>query len=114
MRAMLFYDRQKHSVQLCSCQFLLLVEVITCRVFQSNKQHQTQPPPLFATCEIPNTDKPYISTVSHVEGSFPDNKDQKVFLYHVDQIRYALDLFDAYGAKATIESVRQSTENELS
>ncbi len=46
----------------------------------------------------------YITTMTHMEGNFKDDRDRDLFLRHVDQVRWAMDLFDEYGAKLTIES----------
>lgn len=46
----------------------------------------------------------YITTMTHMEGVFKDDKDQALFLKHVEDLRWAMDLFDEYGAKLTIES----------
>ncbi len=46
----------------------------------------------------------YITTMTHMEGNFDDDEHETFFLRHVDQIRWAMDLFDEYGAKLTIES----------
>lgn len=48
--------------------------------------------------------KLYITTMTHMEGNFKDDQDEDLFLRHVEQIRWAMDLFDEYGAKLTIES----------
>lgn len=46
----------------------------------------------------------YISTMTHMEGAFKDDQLEKIFLKHVEDLRWAMDLFDEYGAKLTIES----------
>lgn len=46
----------------------------------------------------------YITSMTHMEGNFIDDKNETVFLKHVDQMRYAMNLFDEYGAKLTFES----------
>ena len=51
------------------------------------------------------TDAPfYFTTMTHMEGNFKDDRDEDLFDRHVEQIRWAMDLFDEYGAKLTIES----------
>lgn len=51
------------------------------------------------------TDAPfYFATMTHMEGNFKDDTDQDLFKMHVAQIRYAIALFDEYGAKLTLES----------
>lgn len=46
----------------------------------------------------------YITTMTHMESAFKDDKDEALFNKHVDDIRWAMKLFDEYGAKLTIES----------
>ncbi len=46
----------------------------------------------------------YITTMTHMEGDFIDDKNEAVFNKHVEDIRRAMNLFDEYGAKLTIES----------
>ena len=46
----------------------------------------------------------YITTMTHMEGIFGDDVRENVFTRHVTDIRWAMDLFDEYGAKLTIES----------
>lgn len=46
----------------------------------------------------------YVTTMTHMEGNFRDDVDRDLFLRHVDQMRWAMDLFDEYGAKLTFES----------
>lgn len=46
----------------------------------------------------------YISTMTHMEGAFKDDQVEKIFQKHVDDLRWAIELFDEYGAKLTIES----------
>lgn len=46
----------------------------------------------------------FISTMTHMEGKFTDDVDQDVFNKHVTDLRYAMDLYDEYGAKMTVES----------
>ncbi len=45
-----------------------------------------------------------ISTMTHMEGNFKDDEVEALFNKHVEQLRWAMDLFDEYGAKMTIES----------
>lgn len=46
----------------------------------------------------------YFTVMTHMEGNFTDDKSEHVFNRHVKQIRYAMELFDEYSAKVTIES----------
>lgn len=46
----------------------------------------------------------YISTMTHMEGVFQDDTNEKNYMKHVEDLRWAMDLFDEYGAKLTIES----------
>lgn len=55
----------------------------------------------------PRTDAPlYITTMTHMEGDFKDDRDETLFKKHASDIRWAMELFDEYGAKLTIESER--------
>lgn len=44
------------------------------------------------------------TTMTHMESNHTDDENEDVFNLHVQQIREAMDLFDKYGAKLTIES----------
>ena len=46
----------------------------------------------------------YLTTMTHMEGSFEDDQNEALFLFHVEQLRYGLTLANEYGAKFTIES----------
>ncbi len=46
----------------------------------------------------------YLTTMTHMEGNFTDDRNQDVFLRHVEELRYGMDLADEYGAILTIES----------
>jgi len=46
----------------------------------------------------------YMTTMTHMEQGFTDDKEQGVFLNHVEELRFGMDLADAYEAKLTIES----------
>jgi hypothetical protein len=53
----------------------------------------------------PRGDAPlYMTTMTHMEGAFTDDRDQGVFLRHVEKLRYGMDLAEEYGALLTIES----------
>lgn len=53
----------------------------------------------------PNVKQPFvITTMTHMEGDYTDDEDEKVFNKHVTDMRWAMDLFDEYGAKLTFES----------
>lgn len=65
-------------------------------LFSSSREPKVEP----TLEEIPI----YISTMTHMEGIFKDDVSEKVFDGHVEDIRFAMDLFDEYGAKLTIES----------
>ncbi|HCC83747.1 TPA: hypothetical protein DEP96_02775 [Candidatus Uhrbacteria bacterium] len=45
-----------------------------------------------------------ITTMTHMEGVYTDDVNEKVFEKHVADMRWAMDLFDEYGAKLTFES----------
>ncbi|MFA6018002.1 MAG: hypothetical protein WCT28_04635 [Patescibacteria group bacterium] len=54
---------------------------------------------------LPETDAPlYISTMTHMESGFTDDKNKNIFSEHVADMEWAMDLFDEYGAKLTFES----------
>jgi len=58
-----------------------------------------------ASDQAPLADAPlFMTTMTHMEQGFDDDTNQAVFLLHVDQLRYGMDLFDAYGARMTVES----------
>ncbi len=44
--------------------------------------------------------------MTHMEGGHKDEENQDLFMLHVEQLRYGMDLADAYGARLTIESER--------
>ena len=46
----------------------------------------------------------YFTTMTHMEEDFKDDTDQGLFDRHVTNMRWAMDLFDEYGAKLTFES----------
>ncbi len=46
----------------------------------------------------------YVATMTHMEGNWNDDKVEKLFLQHVEQLRYGMDLAAEYGALLTIES----------
>jgi hypothetical protein len=46
----------------------------------------------------------YLTTMTHMEQNFTDDKSQVVFQTHLDQLTYGMDLADQYGAILTIES----------
>lgn len=45
-----------------------------------------------------------ITTMTHMEGAFIDDENENVFEKHVSDLRWAMNLFDEYGAKLTVES----------
>jgi len=46
----------------------------------------------------------YMTTMTHMEQSFNDDKDQAIFDQHIQELTYGMDLADEYGAILTIES----------
>ncbi len=46
----------------------------------------------------------YISTMVHMEGNWNDDELPALFMKHVEQIRLAMEIFDTYDAKLTVES----------
>jgi len=45
-----------------------------------------------------------LSVMIHMEGAFEDDEHENLFKKHVETLRWAMDLFDEYGAKLTVES----------
>ncbi len=53
----------------------------------------------------PRGDAPlFMTTMTHMEQSFNDDRDQAVFNQHIQELTYGMDLADEYGAILTIES----------
>lgn len=52
----------------------------------------------------------YLTTMTHMERGFTDNKTRQAFDNHVAQLRNGISLFTAYGAKMTVESERPFAE----
>ncbi len=53
----------------------------------------------------PSENAPFvITTMTHMEEDFTDDTNKKVFEKHVIDMRWAMDLFDEYGAKLTFET----------
>lgn len=46
----------------------------------------------------------YFTTMTHMEGVFRDDQNENLFNKHVNDITWAMNLFDEYGAKLTIET----------
>lgn len=48
----------------------------------------------------------YVTTMTHMEDGkgWTDDKDEDLFKRHVEQLTWAMDLFDEYGAKMTVET----------
>jgi len=46
----------------------------------------------------------YMTTMTHIKQGFTDDKEQGIFLNHVEELRYGMHLADTYEAKLTIES----------
>lgn len=60
-----------------------------------------------STSTTPNPTKTYpltLTTMTHMEGNFADDTDEALFDRHVADMRWAMELFDEYGAKLTFES----------
>lgn len=57
-----------------------------------------------STEPIPAEPLLYVTAMTHLEGNLKDDVDEDLFLRHVAQMRFAMDLFDEYGAKLTFES----------
>ncbi|MCR4311661.1 MAG: hypothetical protein NUV56_00085, partial [Candidatus Uhrbacteria bacterium] len=52
----------------------------------------------------------FITTMTHMEGSFHDDVDEELFNRHVSQMRDAMDVFDEYSAKLTFETEQSFAE----
>lgn len=46
----------------------------------------------------------FMTTMTHLEGIVPHEENEQVFLKYVEQMRWAMDMADEYGAKLTFES----------
>jgi hypothetical protein len=46
----------------------------------------------------------YMTTMTHMESNFQDDRDQKIFERHVRLLSYGMSLAEGYGAKLTVES----------
>lgn len=46
----------------------------------------------------------YLATMTHMEGGWKDDRDENLFLQHVEQLRYGMDLAEEYDAILTVES----------
>lgn len=63
-----------------------------------------EPQPAAGT-DVPGGRAPlFLTTMTHMEQGFTDDRDQAVFLHHLEQLTYGMDLADEYGAILTIES----------
>ena len=81
---------------------LLVIAAIAASVFFLTPDEAAAPK---SASEPGISDAPfYVTTMTHMESNFKDDKDEDLFDRHVGQIRWAMDLFDEYGAKLTIES----------
>lgn len=52
----------------------------------------------------------YLTVMTHMEQSFFDDRDEDIFLEHVEQLRYAMDQADRVGAILSIESEKPFAE----
>ncbi len=59
-----------------------------------------------STAQPSNTERAplYMTTMTHMEGLFKDDRVESLFLNHVEALRYGMDLAEEYGAILTIES----------
>lgn len=46
----------------------------------------------------------YLTTMTHMEGPWTDDQNEDLFLMHVEELRYGMDLAEEYGAILTIET----------
>jgi len=51
-----------------------------------------------------NTEPVYFAVMTHMEHGFNDDNNENFFNKHVDEINWAMDIFDEYDAKLTLES----------
>ena len=55
----------------------------------------------------------YLTVMTHMEQSFFDDRDEELFLEHVEQLRYAMSLADEVGAILSIETEKPFAEANL-
>jgi len=53
---------------------------------------------------VPGEAPMLFASMTHMEGGHKDDENQNLFLLHLEQLRYGMDLAEEYGAKLTIES----------
>lgn len=99
---------RKHPVHFWKVLFLSCLGAVVLGVIVAIALYAINPPekePDDTTPPVDDVVAPfYITTMTHMEGNFRDDVDRDLFLRHVDQMRWGMDLFDEYGAKLTFES----------
>ncbi|MBT3230842.1 hypothetical protein HN358_03645 [Candidatus Uhrbacteria bacterium] len=70
---------------------------------QNNEAENTPDEVVIDNSQEPE-DQLYLTIMTHMEQSFMDDKDEDVFLEHVEQLRYAMELAQEVGAILSIES----------
>lgn len=103
----------KSSIFICAIIFTCIGAIIGAYAASQFPSPDTQLPTP-DTLTTPDTQLPtadsrtnaplYITTMTHMEGNFKDDEVQALFEKHAADIRWAMNLFDEYGAKLTIES----------
>ncbi len=74
---------------------------------RSEPEPATQPAPVGTgePAPIHPSDAPlYLTTMTHMEQNFNDDKNQNLFQIHIQQLTFGMDMADQYGARLTIET----------
>jgi len=90
-----------------SILFLVMIAFIlsACGLPTAEPVRQAGPGEPRETPAAPSGGAPFfITTMTHMEHGFEDDANQNVFRTHIDQLTYAMNLADEYGAILTIES----------
>lgn len=92
-------------ISCCVTSFIVIAGIVVAVWYRSLSPHDEAPPAADQTLnDQATTPTLYITTMTHMEGNFKDDVDRDLFLRHVNDMRSAMDMFDAYGAKLTFES----------
>lgn len=91
---------------------LTIIGATTVMILLKEAPKQTANTSLVGTSTIPadttsTAKKTYpltLTTMTHMEGDFDDDTIKPLFNKHIAEMRWAMDLFDEYGAKLTFES----------
>jgi hypothetical protein len=69
------------------------------------KPSSSEKPEVFSSSSVSSGEAPlFLTTMTHMESNFTDDRDQAVFLRHVELLRTGISLAGEYDAKLTIES----------